>query len=139
MFSTVKQCVEKAPPASFTVQFEVAHTVPECDPTSTDSLKVLCAKKKDGTASLRFALRVKDASAEMDILCLDRPAEKLLGATAHDITTNEPDRCGEALQSLQDILSPGSICEGKVRSILGKDGKVYFILQSMFCITADSI
>lgn len=132
----IEECLRKPPPASFTLQFEVSHTIPALsDPTSIDSLNTLCSKKKDGTSSFRFALHIKDASSEMDVLCLGQAAKNLLGIQVKDVL-EKSDKCQEAIATLSEITLPGSVCEGKVRSILGKDGKMYFIMTSMFCITA---
>mmetsp|Transcript_29561 Transcript_29561/g.61661 ORF Transcript_29561/g.61661 Transcript_29561/m.61661 type:complete len:883 (+) Transcript_29561:438-3086(+) len=140
--SMIEQCLQTPAPATFTLQFEVSHTVPACNPTSIDGIKSLYTKKKDGTSSFRFALHIKDASSEVDVLCLGKVAEGLLGITTRDITSNNDEsseKCEGALETLREIMSPGTICEGKVRSILGKDGKLYFILKSMFCISAETV
>lgn len=131
----IEECLQKNANGTFTVQFEVSHTIPACNPTSVDTIQVLCTKKRDGTPSYRFALHIKDASSEMDVICIGQVAEELLGITARDIT-ERPENCKAAAELLNDLMSPGSVCEGKIRSILGKDGKLYFILKSMFCITA---
>ena len=134
--STLKECFSKPAPSAFTVQFEVSHMLPACNPTSIDAMKVLYAKKKDGAASFRFAFHIRDASSELDVLCLGRVAEQLLGGiTTQDVAGEAPDKCQVALGILKELVSPGSVCEGKIQSILGKDGKLYFILKSMFCIT----
>ena len=43
----------------------------------------------------------------------------------------------KAVHALKDLMLPGSICEGQIRSIVAKDGKIYFVLQSIVCIPAD--
>lgn len=136
--STIKDCLRTAPPASFSLQFEVSSTIPECNATSIDAMKVLCTRKNEA-CSFRFAMRVKDSKKEMDILCLGQVAEQVLGVSAQDIHDERQDKCHEAMNNLRKLMSPGSVCEGKVRSIIGKDGKLYFILKSMFCITAEDV
>ena len=136
--STIEDCLRTAPPASFTLQFEVSCTIPECNPTSIDAMKVLCTRKNEA-CSFRFAMRVKDSKKEMDILCLGQVAEQVLGVSAQDIHDERQDKCHEAMNNLRELMSPGSVCEGKVWSIIGKDGKLYFILKSMFCITAEDV
>ena len=135
----IEECLQKPPPASFTIQFEVVKTIPECNPTTIESLKVLCARKNDGKSSFRFALNVKDSSSTMDVLCLGQVAEQVLGITAQEINDERQDKCEEAIKTLKELMLPGSVCEGKVKSIVGKDGKLYFILKSMFCITAETV
>ena len=137
--SMIEECLQKPPPASFTIQFEVVKTIPECNPTTIESLKVLCARKNDGKSSFRFALNVKDSSSTMDVLCLGQVAEQVLGITAQEINDERQDKCEEAIKTLKELMLPGSVCEGKVKSIVGKDGKLYFILKSMFCITAETV
>mmetsp|Transcript_6513 Transcript_6513/g.11481 ORF Transcript_6513/g.11481 Transcript_6513/m.11481 type:complete len:243 (+) Transcript_6513:801-1529(+) len=137
--SIIEECLQKPAPATFTIQFEVSHTLPACNPTSIDAIKALYTKKKDGTSSFRFALHIKDASSEVDVLCLGRVAEELLGITTQDVISGKSEKCQGALGTLKELMSPGSICEGKIRSILGKDGKLYFILKSMFCITTETV
>ena len=128
--SNIAKCLEKP---SFTVQFEVAHTIPVCDTTSNDTIKLLCRKKIDGTPSFQFGLHVKDSSAEIDIICRGKVADDILGITAQDVT-ERPDRCSEGMNALKELMSPGTICEGEIQSIVAKDGKVYFVLKSMFCM-----
>ena len=135
--STIEDCLRTAPPASLTLQFEVSRTIPECNPTSIDAMKVLCTRKNG--CSFRFAMRVKDSKKEMDILCLGQVAEQVLGVSAQDIHDERQDKCHEAMNNLRELMSPGSVCEGRARSIIGKDGKLYFILKSMFCITAEDV
>jgi hypothetical protein len=135
--SKIAECLQRPSPASYTVQFEVAHTIPVCNPRSNEAIKQLCRKKKDGTSSFQFALHVKDLSAEIDIICRGKVADDILGVTAQDIT-ERPDKCNEAMNALKELMSPGSICEGKIQSIVAKDGKIYFVLKSMFCIAVDT-
>ncbi|KAL7543791.1 hypothetical protein ACHAXR_013242 [Thalassiosira sp. AJA248-18] len=135
--SMIEECLQKPPPDTFTVQFEVSNTIPACNPTSTDALQTLYSRKKDGTSSFRFALHIKDSSSEIDVLCIGEAAEQMLGIKVKDII-EKSERCEDAIVTLKEIMSFGSICEGKIRSILGKDGKLYFILKSMFCITAET-
>ena len=71
----------------------------------------------------------------MDILCLEQVAEELIGITAQEVT-ERPEKYEAALETLKELMLLGSICEGKIRSILCKDGKLYFIIKPMFCITA---
>jgi len=138
--SMIEQCLQTPAPATFTLQFEVSHTVPACNPTSINGIKSLYTKKRDGTSSFRFALHIKDASSEVDVLCLGKVAEGLLGITTRDIISNESsEKCQGALDTLREIMCSSTICEGKVRSILGKDRKLYFILKSMFCISAETV
>ena len=133
-FTMLSECIKTAPPASFTVQFEISHTIPQCNPDSRDAMKVLCCKNRDRSAGFRFAFHIKDASGEMDVLCLGGAAETILGVTAQDVTTNETVQ-KQALETLTQLMEPGVVFEGTVRSMLGKDNKVYYILKSMFCIT----
>ena len=133
--SNIAKCLEKP---SFTVQFEVAHTIPQCDPASNDLIKKICRKKVDGTPSFQFGLHVKDSSAEIDIVCRGKVANGILGITAQDFT-ERPDRCSEAMNALKELMSPGTICEGEIQRFVAKNGMVYFILKSMFCITEDSV
>jgi hypothetical protein len=137
--SNIAECLENPSLASFTVQFEVAHTTPVCNPTSSsDAIKLLCRKKIDGTPSFQFALHVKDLSAEIDIICRGKVADDILGIMAQDVT-ERPDRCYKAMNALRELMSPGTICEGEIQSIVAKDGKVYFVVKSMFCIREDSV
>lgn len=136
--SMIKDCLQKPPPASFTTQFEVSNTIPACNLNSIDAIKVLCTKKRDGTASFRFALHIKDASAEMDVICIGKVAEDLLGIKPQDIIERS-EKCEAANKTLKELMASGSTCEGKIRSVVGKDGKLWFILKSMFCITAETV
>lgn len=157
--SKIEECLRTTPPATFTTQFEISHTIPACSTASlsSDVIKSLCPQRRRGggdsnsgtPASFRFALHAKDASSEMDVLCLGRVAEELLGIKARDINFEDDEaddegrrrkreseeKCGAAMAALREITMPGSVCEGKIRSIVGKDGKLYFILKSIFCIT----
>lgn len=138
--SMIEECLQTPTPQTFTLQFEVSHTYPACSPTSIGAIKTLCTKKKDGSSSFRFALHIKDASSEMDVLCLGKVAEKLLGITVREVISGgTAEKCQRALNFLEEIMLPGSICEGTVRSIVGKDGKLYFYLMSMLCIPAESL
>lgn len=132
---SIRECLQSAP-STFTVQFEISHTIPECNLSSTEEIKALYKRKKDGTSSFRFALHLKDSSSEVDVLCLGKVAEQLLGITTQDAIDENPDKCQHALEMLRELMSPGSVCEGKIRSTQAKDGKLYFILKSLFCITA---
>ena len=135
--SVIQDCHDKAPPATFKLQFEVSNTIPACDVSSAAALEGLCATKKDGAASFRFALRIKDASSEMDVLCLGKAAEKMIGVAARDVAEKDAEKCEVALGALKEMMLPGSVCEGNVRSTVGKDGKQYFLLESMLCIPPD--
>jgi hypothetical protein len=133
VLSKIAECLQRPSPASFTVQFEVTHTIPPCNPISNDSI-TLCRKKKDGTSGIYFALHAKDLSAEMDIICRGDAAADVLGITAQDIA-ERPDRSNEAINALKELMSHGSIYEGKIKKFSAKDGKIYFELMSMFCIS----
>jgi len=137
--SNIAECLENSSLASFTVQFEVAHTIPVCNPTSNDAIKQLCRNKIDGTPSFQFGLHVKDSSAEIDIICRGKVADEILGITARDFLERRLDRCSEAMNALKELMSPGTICEGEIQRFVAKDGKVYFILKSMFCIAEDYV
>eukprot|EP00986_Skeletonema_menzelii_P006250 scaffold2358_cov222-Skeletonema_menzelii.AAC.4 len=134
-FSMLEECLRKPAPATFTVQFEVSHTLPASDLNSINTLKAFCVKQKDGSDVFRFAMHIKDASAEVDVICHGKVAEDLLGMSAQDVSTSLA-KCAQALDILKDVISPGSVCEGKIRSVMGKDKRVYFVLCSMFCITS---
>ena len=133
-FSMLDECLRKPAPATFTVQFEVSHTLPASDLT-IDTLKAFCVKQKDGSAVFRFAMHIKDASSEVDVICHGKVAEDLLGMSAQEVSTSAA-KCTQALDTLKDYISSGSVCEGKIRSVMGKDKRVYFVLCSMFCITS---
>ncbi|KAL7554105.1 hypothetical protein ACHAWF_017491 [Thalassiosira exigua] len=138
--STIEACLHAPPPASFAVQFEVARTVPPCDlaaSSGVDAMRALCATNRDGTIAFRFALRVRDASAEMDVLCLGATAERILGVRVRDFAKGRREGCEEALATLREATAPGSVCEGQVRSTLGRDGKVWFLLESICCIAGE--
>jgi len=135
-FSMLDECLRKRAPATFTVQFEVSHTLPASDLNSIDTLKAFCVKQKDGgSAVFRFALHIKDASAEVDVICHGKVAEEILGVSAQEVSTSV-DKCTQALDTLKEYISVGSVYEGKIRSVMGKDKRVYFVLCSMFCITS---
>lgn len=146
-FSMIEECLQKSPPASFTVQFEVCGIIPECN--SVESMKLLCKKKNNGMPTFQFALHVKDASADMDILCLGKVAEELLGVTSQEILGNDNDddqllsgrqeKREQAMNTLKELRVSGSVCEGKLRSVVGKDGKLYFILNSLLCISSEDM
>merc|ERR1712127_783247 len=109
----IEECLHKTTPASFTAQFEITHTIPACNPTSIDAMKALCNRKRDGTTFFRFALHVKDASAEMDVLCIGKVAEDILGIAPQDIIQRSA-KCEAANKTLVGLMTPGSICEGKL-------------------------
>ena len=121
------------PPATFTIQFEVAHILPAFIPTSSNPLNNFCMKQNDGSFKLQFSLHVRDASSETDILCLGKVAEDILGITPRDVLERS-DRCEWAICQLQRILSPCSHCRGTIRSCV-KNGSTYFVLKSISCIT----
>jgi len=135
-FTTIAACLQRTTPALVTVQFEVINTIPVCDLSCNDAMKVLCRTSKDGSPCFQFALHVKDASGEIDIMCMGKIADDILGITARDIS-EKPEACEKAVNALNELMLPGSICEGKIRSIVAKDGKIYFVLQSIVCIPAD--
>ncbi|KAL7432027.1 hypothetical protein ACHAXM_002879 [Skeletonema potamos] len=134
-FSMLDECLRKPAPATFTVQFEVSHTLPASDLNSIDTLKAFCVKQKNG-AVFRFAMHIKDASAEVDVICHGKVAEQILGMSAQEVSTSVA-KCTQALDTLKEYISVGSVCEGKIRSVMGKDKRVYFVLCSMFCITSE--
>lgn len=134
-FSMLDDCLRKPAPATFTVQFEVSHTLPASNLNSIDTLKSFCVKQRNGSAVFRFAIHIKDASAEVDVICHGKVAEDLLGISAQEVPTSAA-KCTQALATLKEYISSGSVCEGKIRSVMGKDKRVYFILCSMFCITS---
>ena len=134
-FSMLDECLRKPAPATFTIQFEVSHTLPASDLNSIDTLKAFCVKQKEGNVVFRFAMHIKDASSEVDVICHGKVAEELLGITAQDVSASAA-KCTQALGTLKDFISSGSVCEGKIRSVMGKDKRVYFVLCSMFCITS---
>jgi len=134
-FSMLDECLRKPAPATFTVQCEVSHTLPASDLNSIDTLKAFCVKQKDGSAVFRFALHIKDTSAEVDVICHGKVAEGLLGMSAQEVSTSVA-KCTQALDKLKVYISSGSVCEGKIRSVMGKDKRVYFVVYSMFCITS---
>jgi hypothetical protein len=129
---TINECFYN-PPATFTVQFEVARILPAFIPTSSDALRNFCLKQKDGSSKFQFSLHVRDASSETDILCLGKVAEDILGITPRDVI-EKSGRCEGAICKLQRIMSPGSRCRGTIRSCV-KNGNTYFFMKSMSCIT----
>ena len=133
-YSTIKDCLQKPPPGTFEcVHFEVSNLISRASNTrdlTTDSLHALCIKDK----GFRFAFHIKDQSSEMDVICHGEAAENLLGIKVQDVI-DKSNKCEEALATLKEILS-GTICEGKISSKAGKDGKLYFILKSMFPISS---
>lgn len=135
-FTTIAECLQQTTPTLFTNQFEVISTIPVCDPSSNDAIKLLCRTSKNGLPRFEFALHVKDVSGEMDIICTGKNADDILGITARDIS-ERPEACEKAAHALKELMLPGSICEGKIRRIVAKDGKIYFVLQSMVCISVD--
>ena len=52
----INQCYY-SPPATFTIQFEVAHILPAFIPTSSNPLNTFCMKPKDGSSKLQFSPR----------------------------------------------------------------------------------
>ena len=151
--TVLAECSEM-PPRTFTVQFEVSHTVPRIDlgggggGPSRGALAAFVRRRPDGAARLQLALHVSDSTGEADVLCLGRAAEELLGgATAGDIVACASDggspteerrrRCDAALEAVSRITAPGAFCEARVRSTVGKDGRLYFILKSLFCVPSD--
>lgn len=135
-FTTIAECLQQTTPTLFTVQFEAIGTIPVCNLSSTDAIKLLCRTSKNGLPRFEFALHVKDVSGEIDIICTGKVADDILGITARDIS-ERPEACEKAAHALKELMLPGSICEGKICSIVAKDGKIYFVLQSMVCIPAD--
>ena len=132
--SMLEECLGKPAPATFTVQFEVSRTIPASDLNSVDTLKAFCVERKDG-AVFRFAMHIKDSSAEVDVICHGKEAEEILGISAQEVSSSAM-TCNQALDTLKDYMSPGSVYEGKIRSVLGKDKRIYFVLCSMFCLTS---
>ena len=129
---TINECYH-IPPSTFTVQFEVVHILPAFIPTSYDALKSFCLQQSDGSSKLQFSLHVRDTTSETDVLCFGKAAEDLLGITPSDVIERSG-RCEEAMCKLQRIVSPGALCSGTIRSCV-KNGKTYFFLKSMSCIT----
>ena len=129
-YSTLDECIKKPASASFEIQFEISHTIPPCTATSANAMKALCFKNKDGSFGFRFAFHIKDSSAQIDVLCLGGVAEKILGITAQDVI-DKPELCEGAFATLKLLMTPGSKRNGIIRSQLGKDRKLYFILKSM--------
>lgn len=64
-------------------------------------------------------------------------ADRLIGAKAIDVI-DSPNIEKRAIETLNDIVTPGYLYEGEIRSVLGKDKKVYYILKSMKCLQADA-
>jgi hypothetical protein len=135
-FTTIAECLQRTTPTLSTLQFEVINTIPVCDPSSIDAIKLLCRTSRDGSPCFQFALHVKDVSGEIDVICMGKVANDILGITARDIT-ERPEVCEKAAHALKELMLPGSICEGKIRNTVGKDGKIWFVLQSIVCIPAD--
>mmetsp|Transcript_24030 Transcript_24030/g.47960 ORF Transcript_24030/g.47960 Transcript_24030/m.47960 type:complete len:186 (-) Transcript_24030:71-628(-) len=130
LHSKLGECLVKPAPASFHIQFKVLHTIPKCKLSSAEDLKELCFRNKDGSLSFRFALHVTDSSTELDILCFGAVARKILRITEDDVVTSSS-KCEEALATLKSIVTSESSTNGTIRSTLGKDNKIYFVLRSL--------
>lgn len=130
LHSKLEECLVKPAPASFDIQCKVLHIIPKCNLSSAEDLKALCFKNKDGSLSFRFAFHVKDSSAELDVLCFGAVARKILRISEDDVVTSSS-KCEEALATLKSIVTSESSTNGTIRSILGKDNKIYFTLTSL--------
>ena len=135
-FPTLNECIRRAAPSTFSVQFQISRTIPPFNPSSNNAMKNLCCKNKDGSVGFRFAFHIFDDTAEMDVLCLGAIAEKVIKARAQEIIASQNVRM-KSIASLNELMTPGYIFEGEIRSMLGRDMKVYYILKSFVCIQAD--
>lgn len=70
------------------------------------------------------------------MLCLGAVAEKVIKVRAQEIIASQNVRM-KSIESLNELMTPGNIFEGEIRSMLGRDMKVYYILKSLVCIQAD--
>lgn len=70
------------------------------------------------------------------MLCLGAVAQKIIKARAQEIIASQNVRM-KSIESLNELMTPGNIFEGEIRSMLGRDMKVYYILKSLVCIQAD--
>ncbi len=129
-YSNLEECLMMPAPASFDIQFKILHTIPNRIFVSAEDLRALCFKSKDGSLSFRFAFHVKDSSAEIDVLCFGAIARKILRISEEDVATSSR-KCEEALTALKSIITSESSVKGTIRSTLGKDNKIYFILRSL--------
>jgi hypothetical protein len=132
----LKKLISQAAPTTSTQQFYISRTIPSFNPYSSNPMQGLCHKNKDGLFGFRFAFHILDDSAELDVLCLGAAADKLIGSKAQDVMSSS-DIEKKAAETLNDILTPGNLFEGEIRSVLGKDKKVYYILKSMNCLQTD--
>jgi hypothetical protein len=133
---TLSECIQRAAPSTFTIQFQISKTIPPFNPTTNNAMKNMCCKNRDGSMGFRFALHIYDNSAEIDVLCLGAVAEKLIGENAQAILTSDDTRT-KSIETFNELMSPGYCFEGQIRSILGKDRKIYYILKSMTCLQVD--
>lgn len=135
--SSLKELTSQPAPTTFTAQFNISHTVPQFNPLLKSAMQNLCCKYKDGSPGYRFAFHVSDGSIEIDVLCLGSVADRLIGASARDVIAS-PSIEKQAVETLNDLLTPSYLFEGEIRSIVGKDRKIYYILKSMRCLETDA-
>ncbi|KAL7517396.1 hypothetical protein ACHAWX_002321, partial [Stephanocyclus meneghinianus] len=135
-FPMLNECIRRAIPSTFTVLFQISRTIPPFNPSSNNAMKNLCCKNKDGSVGFRFAFHIFDDTAEIDVLCLGAVAQKIIKARAQEIIASQNVRM-KSIESLNELMTPGNIFEGEIRSMLGRDMKVYYILKSLVCIQAD--
>ena len=133
----LRECIQYTIPSTFTTQFHISRTIPNFNPSYNNAMHNFCSKKRDGSIGFRFAFHIVDDSTEIDVLCLGAVAEKLIGTKAQAIVATETSR-KKAVGTLNDIMTPGWTYEGEIRSVLGKDNKVYYILKSMRCLLEDA-
>ncbi|KAL3797465.1 hypothetical protein ACHAWO_000665 [Cyclotella atomus] len=133
----LKEFKSQAAPTTFTNQFYISRTIPPFNPYSSHAMQRLCHKNKDGSFGFRFAFHIFDDSTELDVLCLGAAADKLIGFKAQDVMSSMNTE-KQAVETLNDILTPGNLFEGEIHSVLGKDKKVYYILKSMNCLHSNA-
>lgn len=133
----LKEFKSQAAPTTFTNLFYISRTIPPFNPYSSHAMQRLCHKNKDGSFGFRFAFHIFDDSTELDVLCLGAAADKLIGFKAQDVMSSMNTE-KQAVETLNDILTPGNLFEGEIHSVLGKDKKVYYILKSMNCLHSNA-
>lgn len=133
----LNQFIQQAVPSTFTCQFYISRTIPTFNPSSNNAMRNLCRENKNGSVGFQFAFHIFDDSAQIDVLCLGAVAEKLIRVKAKDVLASSSVQ-KSAIETLNDLMTPGNLFEGEIRSVLGKDGKVYYILKSMTCLQVDA-
>lgn len=128
----LNELIQKTAPSTFTAQFYISRTYPAFNPSSSNAMQQLCVNDRAGNKVFRFSFHIFDDSTELDVLCLGPRAEKLIGVKAQDISY--PDMKKKAIETLNDLMTPGNLFEGQIQSVLGTDGKVYYILNTMICL-----